>query len=216
MIFYVTNITDFFTIFASWTRRKKSLGNSRLKPPQLSPETHEKLTNILVRFELAKGDLFLREGEICKYYSMVAQGMIRLFYDKNGRDLTEHFSYEKGIFVSLESYFRQTPSYLMIEALEPTVIYSFPHDQLQRPYANESRGGTHVLQNAGKLPDRITAKSRCLSFRDRPGTLPPTRHGTPGSSQTGSPHPHCLPAWHDPRNVKPSESWFALTISPPG
>lgn len=96
----------------------------------LSPETHEKLANILVRFELAKGDLFLREGEICKYYSMVAQGMIRLFYDKNGRDLTEHFSYEKGIFVSLESYFRQTPSYLMIEALEPTVIYSFPHDQL--------------------------------------------------------------------------------------
>ena len=97
----------------------------------LSPETHEKLTNILVRFELAKGDLFLREGEICKYYSMVAQGMIRLFYDKNGRDLTEHFSYEKGIFVSLESYFRQTPSYLMIEALEPPGIYSFPHDPLQ-------------------------------------------------------------------------------------
>ena len=96
-----------------------------------SPETHEQLANILVRFTLAKGDLFLREGEICKYYSMAAQGMIRLFYNKNGRDLTEHFSYEKGIFVSLESYFRQTPSYLMIEALEPSVIYSFPHDQLQ-------------------------------------------------------------------------------------
>ena len=86
----------------------------------LSPETHEKLANILVRFNLAKGDLFLREGEVCKYYSMVARGMIRLFYNKDGRDLTEHFSYEKGIFVSLESYFRQTPSYLMIEALEPT------------------------------------------------------------------------------------------------
>ena len=96
-----------------------------------SPETHEQLANILVRFTLAKGDLFLREGEICKYYSMVAQGMIRLFYNKNGRDLTEHFSYEKGIFVWLESYFRQTPSYLMIEALEPSVIYSFPHDPLQ-------------------------------------------------------------------------------------
>ena len=170
----------------------------------LSPETHEKLTNILVRFELAKGDLFLREGEICKYYSMVAQGMIRLFYDKNGRDLTEHFSYEKGIFVSLESYFRQTPSYLMIEALEPSVIYSFPHDQLQD------------LMRTNHEVEHMYCKSRCLSFRDRPGTLPPTRHGTPGSSQTGSPHPHCLPARHDPRNVKPCESWFALTISPPG
>ena len=96
-----------------------------------SPGTHKELANILVRFNLAKGDLFLREGEICKYYSIVAQGMIRLFYNKNGRDLTEHFSYEKGIFVSLESYFRQTPSYLMIESLEPSIIYSFPHDQFQ-------------------------------------------------------------------------------------
>lgn len=96
-----------------------------------SPGTHKELANILVRFNLAKGDLFLREGEICKYYSIVALGMIRLFYNKNGRDLTEHFSYEKGIFVSLESYFRQTPSYLMIEALEPSIIYSFPHDQFQ-------------------------------------------------------------------------------------
>ncbi len=97
----------------------------------LSPETRQELANILVRFELVKGEIFLREGEICKYYSMVAQGMIRLFYNKGGRDLTEHFSYEKGIFVSLESYFRQTPSYLMIEALEPTIIYSFPHDPFQ-------------------------------------------------------------------------------------
>ena len=97
----------------------------------LSPETHRQLADILVRFELEKGEIFLREGEICKYYSIVAQGMIRLFYNKGGRDLTEHFSYEKGMFVSLESYFRQSPSYLIIEALEPTIIYSLPHDKFQ-------------------------------------------------------------------------------------
>ena len=97
----------------------------------LSPETHRQLADILVRFELGKGEIFLREGEICKYYSIVAQGMIRLFYSKGGRDLTEHFSYEKGMFVSLESYFRQIPSYLIIEALEPTIVYSLPHDKFQ-------------------------------------------------------------------------------------
>ena len=121
----------FFHYFCLIDTKEEIISQFEAQTAPLSPETHEKLANILVRFELAKGDLFLREGEICKYYSMVAQGMIRLFYDKNGRDLTEHFSYEKGIFVSLESYFRQTPSYLMIEALEPSVIYSFPHDQLQ-------------------------------------------------------------------------------------
>lgn len=138
-----------------------------------SPETHEQLANILVRFTLAKGDLFLREGEICKYYSMVAQGMIRLFYNKNGRDLTEHFSYEKGIFVSLESYFRQTPSYLMIEALEPSVIYSFPHDPLQ----NLMRRNHEVEHMYCKmLENSLTNHNKRLMpalFRDCPGTLSP-------------------------------------------
>ena len=96
----------------------------------LSPETYRQLADILVRFELEKGDIFLREGEVCKYFSMVARGMVRLFYSKGGRDLTEHFSYEKGMFVSLESFFRGTPSYLIIEALEPTIVYSLPHDKL--------------------------------------------------------------------------------------
>lgn len=96
----------------------------------LSPVTWGKLADILVRRELAKGDLFLREGEVCRYFSMVARGMIRLFYSKGGRDLTEHFSYERGVFVSLESFFRGTPSHLIIEALEPTVVYSLPRESL--------------------------------------------------------------------------------------
>ncbi len=96
----------------------------------LSPATHGQLADILVRRELAKGELFLREGEVCRYFSMVARGMIRLFYSKGGRDLTEHFSYERGVFVSLESFFRRTPSHLIIEALEPTVVYSLPRESL--------------------------------------------------------------------------------------
>lgn len=96
----------------------------------LSPATHGQLADILVRRELAKGELFLREGEVCRYFSMVARGMIRLFYSKGGRDLTEHFSYERGVFVSLESFFRGTPSHLIIEALEPTVVYSLPRESL--------------------------------------------------------------------------------------
>ena len=121
----------FFHYFCLMDTKEEIIRQFEAQTAPFSPGTHKELANILVRFNLAKGDLFLREGEICKYYSIVAQGMIRLFYNKNGRDLTEHFSYEKGIFVSLESYFRQTPSYLMIEALEPSIIYSFPHDQFQ-------------------------------------------------------------------------------------
>ncbi|WP_294141465.1 Crp/Fnr family transcriptional regulator [uncultured Sanguibacteroides sp.] len=96
----------------------------------ISPASQVALADILVRFELDKEEVFLREGEVCRYYSLVEKGMIRLYYIKGGRDLTEHFAYENGLFVSLESFFRQTPSRLIIEALEPTVIYSMPYDKL--------------------------------------------------------------------------------------
>ena len=65
-------------------------------------KNREKLSACLERFEWAKNDLLLREGQVCKYIWFVDQGMIRLFYNKRGKDLTEHFAYEEGIFLSLE------------------------------------------------------------------------------------------------------------------
>lgn len=91
----------------------------------------EKLASLLRHFRLTKNEIFLREGQICKYIGFVDKGMVRLFYNKRGRDLTEHFAYENGIFISLESFFRQVPSRLIIEALEPTEIYALPYDGLQ-------------------------------------------------------------------------------------
>ncbi|CCZ79940.1 Crp/Fnr family transcriptional regulator [Odoribacter laneus] len=96
----------------------------------LTEKNREKLSACLERFEWAKNDLLLREGQVCKYIWFVDQGMIRLFYNKRGKDLTEHFAYEKGIFLSLESFFRQIPSRLIIEALEPTVVYGLGYEKL--------------------------------------------------------------------------------------
>lgn len=97
----------------------------------LSPECREQLAGILEKFELEKNELFLKEGQVCKYIGFVDRGMVRLFYNKRGKDLTEHFSYEEGIFLSLESFFKQAPSRLIIEALEPTVVFGLPYDRLK-------------------------------------------------------------------------------------
>lgn len=102
----------------------------------LSPGSRGQLAGILEKFELEKNEIFLKEGQICKYISFVDRGMIRLFYNKRGKDLTEHFSYEEGIFLSLESFFRQTPSRLIIEALEPSVVFSFAYDGLMNLMKN--------------------------------------------------------------------------------
>ena len=90
----------------------------------------ERLASILVRTELRKGAMFLEEGQVCTQLGYVYRGMVRQFYYKNKRDLTEHFACEDAVFICIESFLRQQPTRLMVEVLENTVIYGIPHDPL--------------------------------------------------------------------------------------
>ncbi|RHJ94993.1 Crp/Fnr family transcriptional regulator [Parabacteroides bouchesdurhonensis] len=100
-------------------------------PPQpISNEAVDKFASILIRTNLKKNTMFLREGEVCTQIGYVEKGMIRQFYYKNNKDLTEHFACEHSIFICIESFLRQRPARLMVEALENTVLYGIPHDPL--------------------------------------------------------------------------------------
>ena len=58
--------------------------------------------------------------------------MTRQFYFKHGKDLTEHLGYEGGIVICLESYLKQEPTRLMIEALEPLVVWAFEKEKIEK------------------------------------------------------------------------------------
>lgn len=96
----------------------------------LSEVALDKLASILVRIELKKNAYFLAEDEVCKYIGYIYKGMIRQFYYKNNRDLTEHFAYEDDVFICIESFLRQRPARLMAEALEYTIVYGLPYEPL--------------------------------------------------------------------------------------
>lgn len=96
----------------------------------LSTQGITTLANILVPFKVAKGEKLLQEGEVCKFMYYVDKGMVRQFYYKGGRDVTEHFSYEGRIVICIESFLKQNPSRLMVEALENTWLFGIPHDAL--------------------------------------------------------------------------------------
>lgn len=95
----------------------------------LSKECIVLFADILIRRKLSKGELFISEGQVSKHIGYVEKGMIRQFYYKNGKDLTEHFSSEERIFICIESFLKQEPTRLMAEALEPSVVWGIPHDE---------------------------------------------------------------------------------------
>lgn len=99
-----------------------------------STMTHDELDileSVLVPMKVAKGDLLLREGEVCRNIYYVDKGMLRQFYEKNGRVVTEYMAVEGTIVMCIESLFKEEPTHIEIEALEPAQIYCLPKARLE-------------------------------------------------------------------------------------
>jgi CRP-like cAMP-binding protein len=98
----------------------------------LSEESLHALQAIKQVFHLKKYQYFLRENEVCNYWGYVDSGLLRIFYYKDNRDITEYFMPEGAKFSSLESYFKRIPSHLIIEALEPSSVFAFHYDDFEK------------------------------------------------------------------------------------
>ncbi|EJP27710.1 cyclic nucleotide-binding domain protein [Prevotella sp. MSX73] len=89
------------------------------------------LESILVPMKYAKGEMILSEGEVCKNIYYIEHGLIRQFYFKNGKEVTEHLGEDHTIFMCIESLFREQPTRLQVEALEQTLVYALPKKRLE-------------------------------------------------------------------------------------
>ena len=100
-----------------------------------STMTHDELDvleSILVPIKYAKGEIALSEGEICKNLLYIDKGLMRQFYFKHGKEVTEHLAQDHTIVMCIESLFKEEPTKLQIEAIEPTGVYALPKADLER------------------------------------------------------------------------------------
>ena len=118
---------------------KEPLGNTRDIARELarkySTMTHDELDtleSILVPMKFAKGQKILSEGEVCQSISYIDRGLIRQFYYKHGKEVTEHIGDDHSIFMCIESLFKEEPTRLQVEAIEQSVIYALPKAELEK------------------------------------------------------------------------------------
>ena len=99
-----------------------------------STMTHDELDileSILVRKTYHKGEIILAEGDICREFLYIHKGMLRQFYFKKDKQLTEHIGVEGGMVMCIESLFKEEPTHLQIEALENTIVFALPKKNLE-------------------------------------------------------------------------------------
>ncbi len=100
-----------------------------------STMTHDELDileSIIVPQKYAKGEMILKEGDICRQFLYIDKGLVRQFYFKHGKEVTEHLGQEHTIVMCIESLFKEEPTKLQVEALEPTTVYALPKADLER------------------------------------------------------------------------------------
>lgn len=98
----------------------------------MSHEELDMLENILVPMKFSKSELVLGEGEVCTNFYWIVKGMLRQFYYKNGKEVTEHMATENSMVMCIESLFLEQPSSLQIIALETTIVFAIPRAALEQ------------------------------------------------------------------------------------
>lgn len=99
-----------------------------------STMTHEELDvleSVLVPMKFTKGQMILKEGDICRGFYYIDTGLIRQFYFKGEKEVTEHMGVDNSVVMCIESLFREEPTRLQMEALEPTIVYLLPKRELE-------------------------------------------------------------------------------------
>ncbi len=101
---------------------------------KISPQAKEALEQIIYVKSYSKNDIIQDIGSRCKTIYFVKKGCARIFYYKNGNDITEHFAFENELIVRAESLFTGKPTSKGIQAIDQTHIIGINSDSLLKLY----------------------------------------------------------------------------------
>lgn len=100
----------------------------------LNQEAQEALKYITREKIYRKNELIQEIGSCCKTIFIVKTGCARIFYYKDGNDITEHFAFENEIIVRAESLFTGFVTAKGIQAIDNTVIFAIDSIALFKLY----------------------------------------------------------------------------------
>jgi CRP-like cAMP-binding protein len=101
---------------------------------KLSDGAKEALKQTIHTKSYAKNEIIQEIGSSCKTVYLVKDGCARIFYYKDGNDITEHFAFENELIVRAESLFTGKATSKGIQAIDETTFISIDSDALFKLY----------------------------------------------------------------------------------
>ena len=101
-----------------------------MKYAQFDNSAIEQLAQIIERKQVDKHKLLLKDRETLEHLYYVDKGLLRMFYIRNGHDITVDFLSENCISLSLIGFLYKESGGLMVEAIESSAVYAIPYMSL--------------------------------------------------------------------------------------
>lgn len=79
-------------------------------------------------------EFLLRKTQVSSNIYFIESGLFRCFYEIDNKTISSWFMFESDMIVSVNSFFRQIPSYENIQALEDSLVHFISYDKLQYIY----------------------------------------------------------------------------------
>lgn len=137
---------------------------------ELPSEELELIADLFVRHEVHKGELLLSENDIAKNIIFVEKGLLRQFYFKEGRDITENFACDGDGAMCIVSLFTGHRNCLQLESLEEGVIWTISYAglvELSERYLHIARFHRHLLEGSLILSQYKADSWRFETSRER-------------------------------------------------
>ncbi|XRE42164.1 cAMP-binding protein - catabolite gene activator and regulatory subunit of cAMP-dependent protein kinase [Tenacibaculum discolor] len=98
----------------------------------LSTECQQELTASSKVCVYKKGDIVVREGQFSKKVFFIVQGCSRAYYLKDGKDISDWFTFENQFMASIVSFFSNEPSPHYVEFVEDSTVLEFSKDTVDK------------------------------------------------------------------------------------
>jgi CRP-like cAMP-binding protein len=106
--------------------------------------------------------ILLKEGSIANSIYFIETGLLRTYHLHDGREINTYFACDTQLISAFSSFITQTSSFETLEAIEDSIVYALPFDNLTELYKTSNK-----FEKLG----RLLAEKNYLCVLDRTYTM---------------------------------------------
>jgi CRP-like cAMP-binding protein len=122
----------------------------------LPDEAQAAMMKVMTEKKLRKGQHLLKEGEVCKHLTFIKRGLLKVYFDRDGKEVALWYNKEMDAVLSVQSFYSQMPSELSIKCEEDCELFLVPYSEVENLYDRHpiyNRHGRLILQHYYSLSE---------------------------------------------------------------